>query len=183
MKKKKNNLKALLTIIVIIAVIIGLVKHFRIDNFHIIKRDVLYCSGQPHGMDYTRLLYKYHIATFVNIRNADEHRSQNWYNEEITWMRENGANYIDLPIDRYGRTPSMPTAETIEKFTAIMSSPSNLPVLVHGSSGEKRIAMLVGAWMLKSGDFKLRKALKTAESIKGQKLTAYEIDFLKSFAE
>jgi len=130
-------------------------------------------------MDYTRLLYKYHIAAFVNVRSADEHRDHNWYNEEVTWMRENSANYIELPMEKY----SVPDSRTVAKFFAIMSEPTNLPVLIHGGSGEMRVSMLAGAWLLKSGRGELEEVAAKAEKINGQKLTEEEFVFLKSFTE
>ncbi|MCD4830634.1 MAG: hypothetical protein K8R02_02365 [Anaerohalosphaeraceae bacterium] len=183
MKDIKKNLAALITVVLIVLVVIATLRHFRIDNFHTIKANTLYSAGQPRGMDYTRLLYKYHIAAFVNIRSSDEHRDHNWHNEEIMWMRENGANYIELPIGRYGSTPGFPDKTTIAKFIQIMSDSDNLPVLVHGSSGEKRVAMLVGAWMLSSGNYEIENVLKKAKQIKGQSLSDDEIAFLNALAK
>ncbi len=180
MKNLKKHLITFAAIALLVLVIIMVVKHFHIDNFQTIKADTLYSSGQPRGMDYTRLLYKYHIATFVSIRSPDEHRDHNWYNEEIMWMRENGANYIDLPIDKYGQTRGFPDKATIAKFIGIMSDSDNLPVLLHGSSGETRVAMLVGAWMLSSGDYTIEDVLKRVRKINGSPLSDEEIAFINS---
>jgi protein tyrosine/serine phosphatase len=183
MKKNKNPFLFWFWLTVIILSVVGLVKHFHVKNFQVIKPDVLYTSGQPWGMDYTRLLYKYHIATFINVRTADEHREHNWHNEEITWMRDNGARYIELPIEKYGSSQGIPNEETCRKFLAIMGENTNLPVLVHDSSGTKRVSCLAAVWMLKTGGFTLDQTVEKVRQINGEPLTDKERDFLKSLAE
>ncbi|TFG48357.1 MAG: hypothetical protein E4H40_04805 [Candidatus Brocadiia bacterium] len=91
MKKKKSSFGWIATIAGIVFAVL-LVRHFHIKNFKVVEPGVLYTSGQPRGMDYTRLLYKYHIGTIVNVRIPNEHRERNWYNEEIVWVRNNGVN-------------------------------------------------------------------------------------------
>jgi protein tyrosine phosphatase (PTP) superfamily phosphohydrolase (DUF442 family) len=183
MKKNKNPLLLWFWLMVIILSVVGLVKHFHVKNFQTIAPDVLYTSGQPRGMDYTRLLYKYHIATFVNVRTADEHREHNWHNEEITWMRGNGVRYIELPIEKRGPSQGIPDEETCRKFLDIMSNSTNLPVLVHGSSGTKRDVYLAAVWMLKAGGFTLDQTIEKVKQINSELLTDREMDFLKSLAE
>jgi len=183
MKKNKNPLLGWFWLAVIILSIVSLVRHFHIKNFHIVKPDVLYTSGQPRGMDYTRLLYKYHIATFLNIRSVAEHRELNWHNEEITWMRDNGAKYIELPTEKNVLSDGIPDTEKSRKFLEIMSQSTNLPVLLHDSSGKKRVAYLAAVWMLKSGGFNLQQTIDKVQQIKGQPLTDREMEFLQSVAK
>ena len=170
----------LIYIAVIVLAIIALNKHFHIKNFHVIESEILYTSGQPRGMDYTRLLYKYHIGTFINLRSEAEHREHNWYNEEIIWMRSNGVNYIQLPVGKYEPDKGFPDEDTQEKFLEIMADKSNLPVLIHGSSGERRAPRLVAVWMIKSGKYSLEDTIKKVTKIKKHPLTAEEINFLKT---
>jgi len=159
--------------IVIIAV--GLVRHFHIKNFHKIVPGVLYTSGQPRGMDYTRVFYKYHIATIVNVRQSIEHREDHWYNEELTWTRENGVKYVELPIDKN----QLPDISTQREFIRLMSDQSNLPVLLHDSNGRKRVAMLTAVWLVKSGKYSYTEALEVVEKIKGQAATKEEKKFIE----
>jgi len=182
-KNKKNAFLVWLWLAVIILFIVGLVRHFHIKNFHIVKPDVLYTSGQPRGMDYTRLLYKYHIATFVNIRSAAEHRKRNWHNEEVVWMRDNGAKYIELPIEKTFPDDDFPDREESRKFLEIMSQSTNLPVLLHDSSGKKRVSYLTAVWMLKSGGYNLPQTIDKVQQIKDQPLTDREMEFLQSVAK
>ena len=162
MKKKKQSPAAVIIILLIIAAAFLLVRHFHIKNFYIVKPGTLYTSGQPRGMDYTRLLYKYHIATIVNVRSASEHRERNWFNEEITWTRNNGVKYIELPVEKGNYFPDK---KTQDQFLAIMADRENLPVLLHGSGGEKRVPMLTAVWLIKDNGSSVEEAIKVVDEI------------------
>jgi protein tyrosine phosphatase (PTP) superfamily phosphohydrolase (DUF442 family) len=180
MKKNKSKFTGWLVLALIIAASVGVVRHFHIKNFNTVMPDVLYTSGQPRGMDYTRLLYKYHIAAIVNIRSTTEHKEENWHNEEITWVKNNGVKYIEMPIEKSGIVNGIPDANIIEKFLAIMSEKNNLPVLLHDSNGKKRVVYLAAAWMLKSGGFTYEQTVKKIEEINDRSLNEEETNFLKS---
>jgi len=181
MEKKKRSPAGLITILLITVAAILLVKHFHIRCFCIIKPGVLYASGQPRGMDYTRLLYKYHIATIVNIRPASEHRDQNWHSEEMAWTRSNGVHYIEMPIEK-GRF--LPDKQTQDQFLTIMANKNNLPVLLHGSSDDKRVAMLMAVWLRKNQGYTVEQTIKVVKEIIGDKeLTEDEIKFITDLAK
>jgi protein tyrosine/serine phosphatase len=178
--KKKQSLAALYIILVAIAAIILLVRHFHIRNFHIIEPDVLYTSAQPRGMDYTRLLYRYHIATIINLRSQAEHRERNWYNEEITWVHSNGVKYFEMQLERDLNSPShFPDANAQEQFLAIMADKENLPVLIHDSSGKSRTAMLTSVWLRKVRRCSIEDTIRFVEKIKGQPVTTTERKFIE----
>ena len=185
-KKKKQSPAGLIIILLIIAAVILLVRHFHIKNFHTIEPGVLYTSGQPRGMDYTRLLYKYHIGTIVNVRSASEHREKNWYNEEVTWVRNNGVNYFELPIEKDNY---LPDKQTQDQFLAIMADKANLPVLLHDSNGRKRVSILAAVWVVKARGNTVTVAEAVAEavelvrSIKEQPVTDAEKNFIESLAQ
>ena len=175
MKKKKTPAGLIIALLITAAAIL-LVRHFHIKNFHIVKLDILYTSGQPRGMDYTRLLYKYHIGTIVNVRSASEHRERNWYNEEITWTRTNGVKYIELPIEK---SNYFPDKKTQDQFLAIMADRDNLPVLLHGSGGGKRVPMLTAAWLRRSQQYTVEETVKVIEKIiDDRKITEAESKFI-----
>ncbi|MBA7655582.1 hypothetical protein ES703_63488 [subsurface metagenome] len=179
MKKKKQSSAGLIIILLIIAAVILLVRHFHIKNFHTIEPGVLYTSGQPRGMDYTRLLYKYHIGTIVNVRSAAEHREKNWYNEEITWVRNNGVNYVELPIDKNNY---LPDKQTQDQFLAIMADKANLPVLLHDSNGRKRVPILAAVWAVKVRGYTVAEAIELVRGIKEQPLLEAENKFITQLA-
>jgi len=183
MAKNNNSLKSLLTIIVFAAVIVGLVRHYHIKNFKTIVPGVLYTSGQPRGMDYTRLLYKYHIGTFVNLRQSDEHREENWYHEEISWKDDSGVNYIEIPINKQDTDKFLNDNASREKFNMIMGDKSNWPVLIHGNNGTKRPAILAAHWLIQLNGYSVDQAIATAEEIREAPLSDREKDLIKSFAD
>ena len=179
--KKKNPLRSVVTIAIIVCAIVLLIRNFIIRDFVVIKRGVLYTSTQPRGMEYTRLLYKYHIATIVNIRPVSEHLEENWRNEEITWTRINGVNYIEMPIDRKNYFPDQ---QTQQRFIEIMSKKENLPVLLHGSSDDRRVAMLVAVWLGKNEGYASPQVLDVVKKIIADRnLTGEETDFIHSLAK
>ena len=183
-KKKKQSPTGLIVVLLVIAAAILLVRHFHIKNFHTVEPGVLYISGQPRGMDYTRLLYKYHIAAIVNIRSIFEHREKNWYNEEVTWVRDNGVKYFELPIDRsIDRADYFPDEQIQNEFLKIMADKENLPVLLHGSSGKKRVPMLTAVWLIKNRDYTVEQTLAVIEKINGERqITETERKFISTLA-
>ena len=170
-------------VVAVAGVTVLLVRHFHIRHFRTIIPGVLYTSGQPRRMDYTRLLHKYHIGTFVNIRVPSEHREENWYNEEVNWVRENGVKYYELPMERVDRSRIVPDEEIQKKFLEIMSQKENLPVLIHGNSGRKRVTMLAAVWLMKKKGYTYDQTIKIVEKIRGGEPSHAETEFLKSLAE
>jgi len=180
MKKKKSSVGLVIVLLVVVVVIL-LVNHFHIDDFNVVKPGVLYTSGQPRGMDYNRLLYRYHIAAIINVRTASEHRERNWHNEEVVWVRNNGINYIELPFEKVNHFPD---AQTQERFLTLMADKTNLPVLLHGSSDDVRVAMLTAVWLIKADGYNLEKAIaEVRQIIDDRKLTDDETAFISNLAK
>ena len=63
-----------------------------------------------------------------------------------------------------------------------MSNQNNLPVLVHGNSGKKRVSRLAAVWLIKSKGYSVDDTLKAMKKIKESKLTDDEIAFVKGLA-
>jgi protein tyrosine/serine phosphatase len=179
-KKKQSPIGLIIIVLLVTAAVILLVRHFHVKNFHTIEPGVLYTSGQPRGMDYTRLLYKYHIGTIINVRSASEHREKNWYNEEITWVRNNGVNYVELPIEKDNY---LPDKQIQDQFLAIMANKTNLPVLLHDSNGRKRVSILAVVWAVKARRYTVAEAIELVESIKENPLLEAEKDFITGLVE
>jgi protein tyrosine/serine phosphatase len=181
MAKKKNDFMGPVLIAVIVGLTILAVRHFHIKHFRVVQPGVLYTSGQPRGMDYTRLLYKYHIATIINLREADEHREELWYNEEVTWVRENGVDYYELPITK--RPSYFPDKKTQKKFLEIMTDEKSWPVLIHDSAGKKRVSMMAAVWLIKQQGYTIEKTYQVVRDIKGSSPTKEEKEFIKQLAK
>lgn len=179
--KRKNPLRTVVIISLIVISAFLLVRCFLIKRFNVVTPGVLYTSGQPRGMDYYRLLYKYHIATIVNLRSPVEHREKNWRSEEITWVRSTGVRYFEMPLDRDINNPGyFPDANMQEQFLAIMADKTNLPVLVHDGSGKSRPAMIAAVWLIKAEKRPAEDVLATAEKIKNEPLGEPETKFIHS---
>lgn len=178
--KKKNPLRTIITVAIIAGAILMLVKSFRIPAFNCVSPGILYTSGQPRGMDYTRLLYKYHIGTIINLRSPAEHREQNWYNEEITWTRSNSVKYLEMPLERNVNDPAhFPDANTQQKFLAITANKDNLPVLVHDGKGEGRVAIFAAVWLAQNRQNTVEHVLADTAAIKKEPLTEQETIFIR----
>jgi protein tyrosine/serine phosphatase len=182
--KKKSPLRTIITIAIIAGAIVLLVNNFKIPDLNCISPGVLYTSAQPRGMDYTRLLYKYHISTIVNLRSPTEHREQNWYSEEMTWVHSNGVKYVEMPLDRNVDNPAhFPDANMQNQFLAIMADKENLPVLIHDGKGESRVAMLAAVWLAKSQRYSAEQILAETVKIKGSPLVESEKTFISSLTK
>ncbi|GAG91993.1 unnamed protein product, partial [marine sediment metagenome] len=124
-----------------------------------------------------------HIGTIVNVRSASEHREENWYNEEVTWVRNNGVKYFELPIDRsINRADYFPDETTQKEFLKIMADKTNLPVLLHCSDGRKRVSMLTAVWAVKAQEYTVAEAIELVRSIKERPLTEAENKFITQLA-
>ncbi len=178
--KKKSPLRTIITIAIIAGAIVLLVKNFKIPDLNVVSQGILYTSAQPRGMDYTRLLYKYHIGTIINLRLPAEHREQNWYNEEMIWVRSNGVKYVEMPLDRNVNDPAhFPDANMQQQFLVIMANKQNLPVLVHDGKGKARVAIITAVWLAKGRQQTPEQVLAKAVDIKGEPLTEQETNFIR----
>jgi protein tyrosine phosphatase (PTP) superfamily phosphohydrolase (DUF442 family) len=178
--KKKNPLRAIITIAIIAAAAVLLVRSFQIPDLNCINPGILYTSAQPRGMDYTRLLYKYHIATIINLRSPAEHREQNWYSEEMTCVRSNGVKYVEMPLDRKVDSPAhFPDANMQKQFLDIMADKGNLPVLIHDGRGEARVAILAAVWLAKDRQNTIEQVLAKTVEIKEEPLIERETSFIR----
>lgn len=184
MSKNNNAWKTPVLVVMLVIASVAMIRHYHIKNFKTVVAGVLYTSGQPRGMDYTRLLYKYHIGTFVNVRLSSEHREDNWYNEERTWMSNNGngVNYVEIPIEKHSSKKPFPDKHTQKKFLDIMADQTNWPVLLHGNNGTKRPSMLTALWLIKQRDYSVDEATKAAKRIMERSLTGPEKTFITNLA-
>jgi protein tyrosine/serine phosphatase len=182
--KKKSPLRFIITIAIILSAIFLLINNFKITDFNVIRPGILYTCGQPRGMDYTRLLYKYHIGTIINLRSPSEHREQNWYSEEINWVRNSGIKYVEMPLVREINNPlHYPDANTQEQFLSIMADKKNLPVLVHDGKGESRVAMMAAVWLVKNQQLPTDQVIVESLKIKEAALEKSEKNFIQSLSK
>jgi hypothetical protein len=96
-------------------------------------------------------------------------------------MQNNGINYIEMPIEK---TRYLPDKQTQEQFLTVMGNKSNLPVLLHGGRNDKRVAMLVAVWMVKTQNSTVGQTLKEVRRIlEDRQPTQDEIRFIENLAK
>lgn len=177
---KKKNKTTVIYLILLAILGIAIYKHFHIKGFLAIEPEKLYVSGQLKGMDYARLVYKYHIATIINLRQSSEHPEHNWRNEEITRTKSLGIQYFDIPVEK---NQFIPDPATQSEFLAKMADTKNLPVLLHGGRSDNRVAMLVAVWLCKAEHYSAERALATVKKIvRNRPLQDAEINFVRQLA-
>jgi len=77
-----------------------------------------------------------------------------------------------------------PDANMQEQFLAIMAGKNKLPVLLHGSSYDKRVAMLVAVWLQKNQGYTLEQTVKVVKTIiDDREPTRDEIEFISDLAK
>ena len=76
-----------------------------------------------------------------------------------------------------------PNELTQLQFRALMSDKNNLPVLIHGNSGKKRVSRLAAVWLIKDKNYSVEDTLKVMKKIKEAKPTDDEIAFVKGLAK
>ena len=64
-----------------------------------------------------------------------------------------------------------------------MADKTNLPVLLHGSSGRKRVSMLTAVWAVKAQGYSVADAIELVQSIKERPVTEAEKKFIAGLVE
>ena len=104
-------------------------------NFRVVRRGVLYRSGQMSRAGLRRVLHDYRIRTVISLREgvADADR------DEEQFCRREEVNFVRIP-PRHWWDPSgsAPAEEGVQTFLRVMADPRNHPVLVHCFGGVHR---------------------------------------------
>jgi protein tyrosine phosphatase (PTP) superfamily phosphohydrolase (DUF442 family) len=173
---KKKNPTPVIYLILLSILGVAIYKHFHIAGFVMIEPEKLYVCGQLKGMDYTRLVYRHHIATIINLRQPSEHREHNWHNEEITQTKSLGIQYLEIPVEK---NQFIPNQAVQSEFLARMADKKNFPVLLHGSRRDNRVAMLVAVWLCQVEKYSAEQAIDMVKMIIDRPLQETEINFVR----
>jgi len=104
-------------------------------NFHVVRPGVLYRSGQMTKEGLQRVLNDYHIKTVISLRDGQTQRDR----DEEEFCKSEDINFVRILPSRWGdEGGSVPVEAGVERFRALMSDPSNYPVLVHCFAGIHR---------------------------------------------
>lgn len=86
-----------------------------------------------------------------------------------------------MPIEK---DSGFPDKQNQDEFLAIMSDNDNLPVLLHGSGDDERIAMLVAVWLRKDQGYNVEQTLKAVKTIiDDREFTQDEIKFIEGLTK
>jgi protein tyrosine/serine phosphatase len=107
----------------------------QIRKFRVVRPGVLYRSGQMTKEGLKRILNDYGIKTVISLRDgttASDRAEEEFLNsEEINFVRILPSQWGDMG-------GSVPVEEGVRKFRAVLSDPSNYPVLLHCFAGIHR---------------------------------------------
>jgi protein tyrosine/serine phosphatase len=104
-------------------------------NFHVVRPDVLYRSGQMTKEGLQRILNDYHIKTVISLRDGLSQRDQ----AEEEFCKSEDIHFVRILPSRWGdEGGSVPVEAGVQRFRDIMRDPSNYPVLVHCYAGIHR---------------------------------------------
>jgi tyrosine-protein phosphatase SIW14 len=104
-------------------------------NFRVVRPGVLYRSGQMTKDGLRRILNDYRIKTVINLRDGLTARDV----AEEEFCKSEEINFVRILPSQWGDIGgSVPVEAGVRKFRAIVSDPSNYPVLVHCFAGIHR---------------------------------------------
>jgi tyrosine-protein phosphatase SIW14 len=110
-----------------------------IRNLRMVRKDVLYRSGQMSKSGLKAVIRDYGIKTVISLRDSvlANERPPDWAEEKF--CAEEGIKYSRIS-PRVWLTPEgrMPAEEGVHQFLEILDDPKNYPVLVHCYAGIHR---------------------------------------------
>jgi tyrosine-protein phosphatase SIW14 len=110
-------------------------RHARYRNFRVVQEGVLYRSGQMTLGGLSEVVEKKGIKTVVNLRDGDANPDQ----LEEEYCASRGIRYVRIAQKPWtGPDNSVPNAEGVNEFLAVMKDRSSYPVLLHCFAGHHR---------------------------------------------
>lgn len=126
---------------------------FTQDNFHVVREEKLYRSGQIPAARLTAYLKKFNIKTIINLRNAAE-KIVCCRGEEAAAQRAN-CKVLYAPM-------SAGSASTREEILELLAQFDNAesPILIHCSQGINRTGEACALWLMDKEQVSNDEALK-----------------------
>jgi tyrosine-protein phosphatase SIW14 len=112
----------------------------RYRNLHVVRTGVLYRSGQLPLSGLDGVIRAERIKTVVTLRDNRKHPDEPYPDtDEEEFCKAHGIRHYRLPPIAWSRADgSVPAAESVNRFLAVMRDPSNYPVLIHCFAGKHR---------------------------------------------
>lgn len=127
----------------------------------------LYRGGQPDSAGFQELK-DLGIKTIVSLRKSTEIRSKQRREAESM-----GFEYVSIPLSYLG----FPKQDQIDKFFAIVNSPSRHPVFVHCKHGSDRTGMMMAFFRMTNDGWTVRDAYAEMEAAGFHKMVVYHYKF------
>jgi tyrosine-protein phosphatase SIW14 len=111
----------------------------QIRNFHVVRKGVLYRSGQLSRAGLERVIHDYGINTVITLRDAMRLGDPPPDLSEEKYCRTHDINYERIsPRSWWSPDGSIPAEVGVRQFRAVMDNPDNYPVLIHCFAGIHR---------------------------------------------
>jgi tyrosine-protein phosphatase SIW14 len=111
----------------------------QIRNFHVVRKGVLYRSGQLSKAGLERVIHDYGVNTVITLRDAMRLGDPLPDLQEEKYCRTHDINYQRIsPRSWWSPDGSIPAEVGVRQFRAVMDNPDNYPVLIHCFAGIHR---------------------------------------------
>lgn len=155
---------------------LALVRHYRIARFATVVEGQVYRSGQPLGKDWDRLCSRYEIRSVINLRPLSDRGEDNWFDEEQQAVTKHGLKWFDLPMPE-----QWPTKDQADRVLAILSDPTNQPVLVHCKQGKDRTGIMTALYRIHVQGWSERDALDEMTSLRDRPPSPDMLRFIRNY--
>jgi protein tyrosine/serine phosphatase len=118
-------------------------KWHTIDNFGVVEPGRIFRSGQPRPAQLQKLIRENGIRTVINLREPEAPADLIFAEEEA--CSHAGAREVRLMMPGDGRG----TYEQYDEALAILTQPTNLPVLVHCARGSYRSGAVIASYRVR----------------------------------
>jgi protein tyrosine/serine phosphatase len=135
---------AVLLAVVLLAPAISVWWGGRTYHYASVQDRILYRSGNRGLNEFKNGIRREHIKTVVSVIDDNELNDPNkpQFKDEADFLAENKLKQERIPVKLGG----WPSSDDVKKFLAIVSVPTNRPVLVHCAQGVRRTGMFVAAY-------------------------------------
>lgn len=127
-----------------------------LHNFAVVEPGVLLRCGQPHVRDLETIRREHGLRAVVAARGGTRHPLRGrWFAREAEFCRQHGIRFEHMPFS----DSSIPPADVFDRFVRLVAQEGNRPLLVHCEQGFHRTGILVAAYRVRLGGWKLEDAL------------------------
>ena len=152
-------------------------------NFRVVKKGVLYRSGQMTPIGLKKIVDEYHIKSIVSLRDSYSSEAPPDIQEEA-FAREYGVKYLRLSPKKWeSDNGEPPVMENVRQYFKLMKNPDNYPVLVHCFAGIHRTGSYCALYRMELEKWPNEKAISELKHL-GYEQLENEKDvykFLKEF--